>query len=142
MFALDGKLILKQSKTIDFVGGKSSKIINETLLDSLQKMNYLLLFEWTYAGKNFQRSFYSDVNLKIKAAKLAVKWSLEQIDTVSKTALITIENKEFIADCWVSSKKTGIHFESNFESYLPGKHAIKIQFTELPKKEDFEFQWR
>jgi hypothetical protein len=39
--------------------------------------------------------------------------------------------------CWIYSSKLGVQFDTNFEDYLPGEHAIEIRFDELPAAEDF-----
>ena len=70
-----------------------------------------------------------------------MKWEILSIDPITKTAIIVIENTEFIRQCWVFSQVKGVRVNRNFLDLLPGKHEINIQFEEIPTKSDFEFIW-
>jgi frataxin-like iron-binding protein CyaY len=48
----------------------------------------------------------------------------------NKTAELVIENSEFLRDFWVSSEKIGVHFSDNFIDFLPGKHIIKVSYSD------------
>ncbi len=52
------------------------------------------------------------------------------IDAERKEALVELTTDAFLADCWLYSDKIGVHFENNFTNYLPGKHLIKLTFTD------------
>jgi beta-mannosidase len=52
------------------------------------------------------------------------------IDAEKKAAVVELTTDAFLADCWIYSDKLGVHFENNFTNYLPGKHLVKLTFTD------------
>ena len=80
-----------------------------------------------------QKSFISPNN----TAKAEVNLKLNAIDLLNKTAVIEINNDQFLADFWLYSAKIGVTFDKNFIQLLPGKHQILIHFNEIPEQKDF-----
>ena len=39
-------------------------------------------------------------------------------------------------DLWITTKKSGVHFDRNFETYLPGEHVIKFKSEGVLTEED------
>ena len=54
--------------------------------------------------------------------------TLTSVDTVAHQALLVLENEDFMADVWLFSDVPGIHFDSNFCHFLPGRHEISLTF--------------
>ena len=84
-------------------------------------------------GISFQMNFKSLNNTK----KAEVNLNLTTIDLLNKTAIIEINNNQFLADFWLYSVKIGVTFDKNFLQLLPGKHQILIHFKEIPEQKDF-----
>ena len=80
-----------------------------------------------------QKSFKSLNNTK----KAEVNLNLTTIDLLNKTAIIEINNDQFLADFWLYSAKIGVTFDKNFLQLLPGNHQILIHFNEIPEQKDF-----
>jgi hypothetical protein len=80
-----------------------------------------------------QKSFKNSDN----TSKAEVNLNLTAIDTINKTAVIEINNNQFLADFWLYSAKIGVTFDKNFLQLLPGKHQILIHFNEIPDQKDF-----
>jgi beta-mannosidase len=55
--------------------------------------------------------------------------SIENIDLTQKTGTLRLENTDFMADVWFYSSVLGVHFNRNFEHFLPGVHLIPFIFT-------------
>lgn len=99
-------------------------------------------FSWSASnGENGERIFVELGDHK-QADPDRIEVNLLSIDEKKKEALIEVTNKDFVADLWISSKKQGVRFSENFESYLPGRHLIKITYTTTPEIKDFELFWR
>jgi beta-mannosidase len=56
--------------------------------------------------------------------------SIENIDLTQKTGTLRLENTDFMADVWFYSSVLGVHFNNNFEHFLPGVHLIPFIFTD------------
>lgn len=61
-----------------------------------------------------------------------VKYSLavKELDSIQRKGVLVLENDQFMADVWLYSNVTGVHFEVNFEHFLPGTHEIPFTFLE------------
>ena len=143
IYNLEGKELFESFFTVNASPYWIQEIARECLVGDFKKNNYIIVFSWTNnLGKSQTRSFYHEVKKLMKTAKEDVSFELTKIDQKEKTALITIENKAFLADCWIFSSKLGVSFDKNFENLLPGKHEIEIKFQETPQKSDFDLIWR
>jgi hypothetical protein len=91
-------------------------------------------------GNDFERVFLlsKEKTFKTKLASVdVITINLNAVDTINKTAVIEINNNQFLADFWLYSTKIGVSFDKNFLQLLPGKHQISIHFNEIPEQKDF-----
>ena len=63
-----------------------------------------------------------------KNRTVSYKLEITNIDSLRKKAVLVIENEDFMADVWLFSTISGVHFSSNFCHLLPGKHEIPFSF--------------
>jgi hypothetical protein len=123
------------------MGEKVNRLF-ELELAAYKTQNYLIRFTWNDAsGKPNERSFTHLPEKRSTATADNVSYRLLEIDPVSKTAVIEVENTAFIGKCWVTSRKNGVRFTSNFIDLLPGIHRFSITFETLPVESDFELIW-
>jgi beta-mannosidase len=66
----------------------------------------------------------------------------KEINTVEHTGKLTVYFSDMVEDFWISSRKLGIHFVTNFEDFLPGSYTFPFTFDELPELNDFETYYR
>ncbi len=122
--------------------------VEELFISHIQKFpidkSYMVHFEWKNAAGSGQDRWFSHLSAKHKkTAAKNIKYSLESIDLVGKTANLVIENKSFISDFWIYSDVLGVVFSENFMDYLPGKHVVKIKYSaDSVNLKQFQFQWR
>ena len=90
-------------------------------------------------GFDYERVFLFSKQKSFKNSdnKAEVNLNLTIIDLLNKTAVIEINNNQFLADFWLYSAKIGVTFDKNFIQLLPGKHQILIHFIEIPEQKDF-----
>ena len=43
-------------------------------------------------------------------------------------AVLTITNREFIQDLWITVEELSAHLDTNFKSLLPGTHTFSVEF--------------
>jgi beta-mannosidase len=144
VFNLAGNLLFTNEQNIDVAGLMHQKIIladpNKKIDQS--KQSIYVQFEWKNAkGEAKMRSFCKTIATE-KTTKNVVQLKLLNINLEAKTADLEFENTSFLEDFWLYSTKKGIRFSTNFESYLPGKHCIKITFETVPEGKDFMYQSR
>lgn len=140
---LKGKTEREWNGDVWFTGAESKLIaFDEDVLTELSKSNCVVKFTWNDAeGKKLTRNFANIKSDYKKAKKDDVSLSIDSIDTVARTAVISIENKHFVKDFWLTSSKFGVRFKSNFLNLIPGVHLIEISFDEIPEVGDFEMKW-
>jgi len=142
VYDLQGNLIFKTLETLNLKPGFQQEICLDCQSDSIQKINYILKIEWHNANHELKNRNFSHLPMqRTKAFPDSFQVKLLNVDESKKTAIIEIENKEFLHNFWIYSNKKGIRFSENFIDLLPGKHVIQLKFNELPKFEDFGFQW-
>lgn len=123
------------------IGVKVNRLF-ELELAAYKTQNYFIRFTWNDAsGKLNERSFTHLPEKRSTATADKVSYRLLEIDPASKTAVIEVENTAFIGKCWVTSRKNGVRFNSNFIDLLPGTHRFYITFETLPVESDFELIW-
>lgn len=143
VFDLKGKELFENYFTIHSKPYWIQEIARECQSESFLNANYVVQFSWTkHDGSTLNRTFFHQAQKKAKAERTSFSFELENINEENKTAQIKITNTEFLADFWIYSSKTGIHFDKNFVHLLPGEHIFTISFSERPEKSDFDFQWR
>ena len=59
---------------------------------------------------------------------VSYKMEVVHLDTLNHSAVLVIENEDFMADVWMFSTISGVRFSSNFCHLLPGKHEIPFTF--------------
>ena len=80
-------------------------------------------------GNKYERSFLLSQQKSFQGnAKYLL--SIENLDLTQKTGTLRLENSDFMADVWFYSSVLGVHFNNNFEHFLPGVHLIPFIFTD------------
>lgn len=80
---------------------------------------------------------------KRTAPATKVSFQIKSVDTVSKKAVLYIENQWPLVDFWVFSKAQDLHFEQNFQTLLPGKHVLEFTYQDqLPTPEELGYLLR
>lgn len=143
IFDLSGDSLLSKTESIFIPGNWQQEICFECRTEAFMSKNYVIQFTWNNAkGKQLSRSFTHIVTNRQPTLSTEVELTLENIDTIAKTAILRIKNNEFLNDFWVYSSETGIRFDRNFLQLLPGEHAIRIQYEQLPHLFNFDMKWR
>jgi beta-mannosidase len=141
VYDLEGNQLSQFQCNQAVMGVKVNRLF-ELELAAYKTQNYLIRFTWNDAsGKPNERSFTHLPEKRSTATADNVSYRLLEIDPVSKTAVIEVENTAFIGKCWVTSRKNGVRFTSNFIDLLPGIHRFSITFETLPVESDFELIW-
>lgn len=123
------------------MGMHSGQLFSEEL-KAFWKRNYCAKFTWNDAqGVQHERLFTHIASSVEPAAKTVVTLKLENVDPQAKTAVIVIENTQFLRQCWVNAKRQGIRYDRNFLDLLPGRHEVKITFEQVPSEKDFNLMW-
>ena len=79
-------------------------------------------------GNQYERTFLLSQQKSFQGnAKYLL--SIENLDLTQKTGTLRLENTDFMADVWFYSSVLGVHFNNNFEHFLPGVHLIPFIFT-------------
>lgn len=141
VYDLDGKK-LDQFECNQAVMGMKVNQLFELELAPYETMNYLIRFSWNDASRKQNERTFTHLPVKRDAATAdKVSYRLHEIDLLTKTAEIEVENTAFLGKCWVTCRKNGVRFNSNFIDLLPGKHRFYITFETLPSESDFELIW-
>ena len=131
VYSLDGKLLSSKSQKL------SISYMEHLPLGKFQADNKIVKVR---IGNDYDRVFLlsKEKTFKTKLASAEdITINLNAVDTINKTAVIEINNNQFLADFWLYSAKIGVTFEKNFIQLLPGKHQILIHFNEIPEQKDF-----
>jgi beta-mannosidase len=67
---------------------------------------------------------------KRKAPKIQPTVKIELLDPVLKKAVAHLETSQPLVDFWIFSTNQDLHFEHNFETLLPGKHALEFTYAD------------
>jgi beta-mannosidase len=141
VYDLEGNQLSQFQCNQAIMGVKVNRLF-ELELTAYKTQNYFIRFTWNDAsGKLNERSFTHLPEKRNTATADKVSYRLLEIDPVNKTAVIEVENTAFIGKCWVTSRKNGVRFNSNFIDLLPGTHRFYITFETLPVESDFELIW-
>ncbi len=141
VFDLKGQLLNEWRCNQTVLGWHTNQLFKDEL-SAYRNDNFSVRFSWNDENGVQQQREFTHLPKKIEPATLdKVRWEIKAIDSINKTAIIVIENTEFIRQCWVFSQIKGIRFDRNFLDLLPGKHEIKIQFEVIPSKSDLELIW-
>ena len=132
VYSLDGKLLSSKSQKL------SISYMEQLSLGEFQADNKVVKVR---IGNDYERVFLFSKQKSFKnpdnTSKTEVNLNLTTIDLLNKTAVIEINNDQFLADFWLYSAKIGVTFDKNFIQLLPGKHQILIHFNEIPEQKDF-----
>ena len=143
IFNLEGKSIAQKTITKSFNGQASDMIC----LKSLEKLarkdeSFRVLFNWKDQNSNPQSRGFDVIKTERKLAERgSFDVQLININENEKTATLKLKNQDFLRDFWITSKDFGIKYSTNFESFLPGEHEVKIRFEQVPELDDFDFFW-
>ena len=143
IYNLEGNLLFEKDLSKD-VNGQGSILLGLSEIDTndLLKENVLIVFQFKdYQGEYNSRVFDNIVSEYEKATTTDVGLTIDKIDTISKTAVLKVENLKFVRNLWISSSKFGIKFDRNFVSLLPGNSYITISYEELAVLADFKMMW-
>lgn len=141
VFDLKGQLLNEWRCNQTVLGWHNTQLFKDEL-SAYRNDNFSVRFRWNDENGVQQQREFTHLPKKIDPATAdKVTWEIKAIDSINKTAIIVIENTEFIRQCWVFSQIKGIRFDRNFLDLLPGKHEIKIQFEVIPSKSDLELIW-
>jgi formyltetrahydrofolate hydrolase len=142
VFNLEGKELFKNTVSQLIKGNEAEKICDTRLKKELSGKNYFIRFDWKNSkGEQKTRTFSNLTSAYKKADSADVSIKIKSVSAESKTAIITIENKKYVRNCWLYSKVIGVKFDSNFNDLLPGIHEFEIKFIDIPKDKDFELKW-
>lgn len=138
VFDLKGKQLESVSTKL-IVNGVQKQLIDFSCIRQFHaNQNIVVRLDWKNAAGEVKTRTFSELPIAYtKAQTNDLKIELRDIDPVAKTATLIFKNKSYVRACWIYSSKLGVQFETNFEDYLPGEHAIQIHFDELPTEEDF-----
>jgi beta-mannosidase len=142
VFNLEGKELFKNTVSQLIKGNEAEKICDTRLKKELSGKNYFIRFAWKNSkGEQKTRTFSNLTSAYKKADNADVSIKIKSVSAESKTAIITIENKKYVRNCWLYSNVFGVKFDSNFNDLLPGIHEFEIKFIDIPKDKDFELKW-
>ena len=143
VYELSGKLLLENDMSLNINGAGSVKLDLSLLhAQRIFDKNVVLVFQFKdHEGQHCTRQFEHIVTKYQKAKKKEVLIAYEKINHDSKTAIIKIDNKKFLRNLWISSDITGVRFDKNFISYLPGNSYVSISFDDLPDIDQFTLKW-
>ena len=141
-FSLEGNLI-SQFDTLIYVNGNGSYKINlDKKNNQILDENSVVYFSFeNHKGKQLIRCYDNLVCSFEKARVEDVKLKIDSINYDEKIMYLNICNKNYVRSLWVSSMVTGLKFDKNFVSLLPGNHTIKVEYKDLPSVKDFKLMW-
>jgi beta-mannosidase len=144
IYDLKGVLLSSSVQTFNLEKDSVQKIKSSSLIQSDVTKSYVVVFEWNDANGKMEKRTFSHLAAKRKKTNAkAVKYSLENVNKITKTATLVILNSDFLADFWVSSNVLGVTFSENFMNYLPGKQTVQIQYNgDVLDLKQFKFFWR
>lgn len=145
VFDLKGKLIDSKDTSIWLEPSKGVLLpvpVHYSTCGKKKRKSTYLEFELVEGSETFVRSFFYDQKTHDKAPASSFAFDLKVVDPQAKKAVVYIENKEFLADFWLTSKVLGVRFNKNFINLLPGVHTIDISYDVEPNLSDFELFWR
>ena len=130
IYDFNGNKIFENNSEINLHQGSVNKVCLECLETELKEKGFVIHFKWTTNTHTENERWFNHLsNSNQKATTEEIKYSLENLNNKDKTVNLIIENSKFIQDFWVSSNNLGVKFSENFLDYLPGKHSIKISFS-------------
>ena len=146
IYSLTGNLLHKKSNKVSVYNGLKLKVNLGENYDAALPSNYVVKFTWNNAVNVSQERLFvhgkNDVGYQ-KAKLIDFQWEIIVVDSIQKTAVISVNTSKLIQDLWFASSKQGLRFEQNFISILPGRYRINITYKgDQPVKEDFILNWR
>jgi beta-mannosidase len=119
VYNLDGVMLSSSTQKL------SIDYMEQILLGSFKQQNQVVK---VLVGNKYERSFLLSQQKSFQEnAKYVL--SIENLDMTQKTGTLRLENSDFMADVWFYSSVLGVHFNRNFEHFLPGVHLIPFIFT-------------
>ena len=144
IYNFKGEQILSKRLVVNLHHESIEKVALECTTDEMRSKGYVIHFEWTNFKNELKERWFTHRSKELKKAnKCDFKMELTNVDSVKKTALLSIENKNFAQDFWITSTKLGVKYSDNFIDLLPGKHQIEIHYSDSKiELNDFNFYWR
>jgi beta-mannosidase len=119
-YDLDGKRVETQRRTYPL----QNNTIQVLMALSEEKQGFIKVT----LDEQYSRLFtYID---KRKAPKIQPTLKIELLDPVLKKAVVYLETSQPMVDFWIFSANQDLHFEHNFETLLPGKHALEFTYAD------------
>ena len=144
IYNFKGEQILSKRLVVNLHHESIEKVALECTTDEMRSKGYVIHFEWTNFKNELKERWFTHRSKELKKAnKCDFKMELTNVDSVKKTALLYIENKNFAQDFWITSTKLGVKYSDNFIDLLPGKYQIEIHYSDSKiELNDFNFYWR
>ena len=119
VYNLDGVMLSSSTQKL------SIDYMEQILLGTFKQQNQIVK---VLVGNKYERSFLLSQQKSFQGtAKYLL--SIENLDLTQNTGTLRLENTDFMADVWFYSSVLGVHFNRNFEHFLPGVHLIPFIFT-------------
>jgi beta-mannosidase len=142
----EGTELLLKSDSIKLNQFDKLELLNESELLKIKPMNVIVDCEWTdenyrWSKQKFYHQGTTSNNRKTETSE--VNWEIVALDSTRQTGVIEVSTPFLLKDCWFTSEIQGVHFDENFENYLPGKHRISFCFRDqVPSKKTIHLIWR
>jgi beta-mannosidase len=119
IYDLEGKLVETQRRTYPL----QNNTIQVLMALSDEKQGFIKVT----LDEQYSRLF-TYIN-KRKAPKIQPTLKIELLDPDLKKAVVHLETSQPLVDFWIFSENQDLHFEHNFETLLPGKHALEFTYA-------------
>jgi beta-mannosidase len=119
VYNLDGVMLSSSTQKL------SIDYMEQILLGTFKQQNQVVK---VLVGNKYERCFLLSQQKSFQENNKYLL-SIENIDLTQKTGTLRLENTDFMADVWFYSSVLGVHFNRNFEHFLPGVHLIPFIFT-------------
>lgn len=107
-----------------------------------ENQNIVLKFDWDNTQDTKQTRYFTKGHFPNSDKDYQPIIRIVSLDPDSKSGVIEIETSKMLQDCWITSKNGNIHFTSNFNLFLPGKHTIPFTYAGEINTSDFQIYFR
>lgn len=145
LYSSNGNLI-KESNSQFLAFPAKKAILFEEEIKGIKEQDVLIEFYCIYYQNDsdiqhaFSNTFVINDSKKESKAELIIK-GIKQADNEYFTLTFEVKN-HLVKDLWFYSNAKNVHFDENFETYLPGIHTIIFQSKDTINLSDIEFQFR
>ena len=147
VFNLSGETLVSMDLGTMLSGHESKKLCLKSLDEGLTQINCHLVFSYNDQHGILQNRTFDHLPIeRIPAKKEDVEISILINSDDTAEASLTIKNKAFLKDLWITSEGVKMHLNRNFESLLPGIHTFHIHFDQPLGEESidmslFKLKW-